>query len=222
LKYPICAKCVKKYCTKESYKEKDLPNFCPMKETRVKRLIVKSREEACRLNKIFKPTVLLEKEGYAMVRGKLIPVRPRIKELIELAKKWEIKKIGIAFCDGFGDEVLKLTKILEKNNFEVYSVICKCGHSDKTHMGIPEEYKLGNPKSYEPSCNPILQAFLLNDSKTEINIIVGLCVGHDMIFTKYSKAFVTTLIVKDRYLGHNPYAGLYSAYVQKFYEEDYP
>ena len=152
----------------------------------------------------------------------LDPKIDRVNEIIEYCNEAGIKKIGIAFCDGFGDEVLKLTKILEKNNFEVYSVICKCGHSDKTHMGIPEEYKLGNPKSYEPSCNPILQAFLLNDSKTEINIIVGLCVGHDMIFTKYSKAFVTTLIVKDRYLGHNPYAGLYSAYVQKFYEEDYP
>ena len=105
------AKCIKKYCTKEFYKEEDLPDFCPMNDLTVKKLITKSREEACRLKKVFETTVLLEKEGYAMVRGKLIPVRPRIKELIELAKKWEIKKIGIAFCDGFSDEVLKLTKI---------------------------------------------------------------------------------------------------------------
>ncbi|MHA1741489.1 MAG: DUF1847 domain-containing protein, partial [Candidatus Thorarchaeota archaeon] len=42
--------------------------------------------------------------------------------------------------------------------------------------------------------------------------IVGLCIGHDMLFNKYSEAPVTTLIVKDRVLGHNPVAGLYSAY----------
>jgi len=156
MKYPICAKCAKKYCTKESYKEENLPIFCPMRDLTVQKLITKSREEALRLKKIFEPTVLLEKEGYVMVRGKLIPVRPRIKELIELVKKWEIKKIVIAFCDGFNNEVLKLTKILEKNNFKVYSVICKCVHSDKIQMGVSNEYKIGNYNIFEPSCNPIL------------------------------------------------------------------
>ena len=90
MEYPICAKCIKKYCTKEFYKEEDLPDFCPMNDLNVKKIITKSREEACRLKKVFETTVLLEKEGYAMVRGKLIPVRPRIKELIELAKKLEL------------------------------------------------------------------------------------------------------------------------------------
>ena len=45
-------------------------------------------------------------------------------------------------------------------------------------------------------------------------MLVGLCVGHDAIFTRHSKAPVTTFIVKDRVLGHNPAAALYTA---KFY-----
>jgi uncharacterized metal-binding protein len=43
-------------------------------------------------------------------------------------------------------------------------------------------------------------------------VIIGLCVGHDMLFTSNSKAPVTTLIVKDRMLGHNPIIALYSGY----------
>ena len=56
-----------------------------------------------------------------------------------------------------------------------------------------------------------IQAKLLNDQKTEFNVIVGLCVGHDSLFTKYSDALVTTLVAKDRVLAHNPAGALYCA-----------
>jgi len=42
-----------------------------------------------------------------------------------------------------------------------------------------------------------------------MNIIFGLCVGHDMLFSMHSKAPVTTLVVKDRVTGHNPIAVLH-------------
>jgi len=42
---------------------------------------------------------------------------------------------------------------------------------------------------------------------------VGLCVGHDSLFLKHSKALVTVLVNKDRVLGHNPVAALYGAKV---------
>ena len=54
----------------------------------------------------------------------------------------------------------------------------------------------------------------LNRAETDLNIIVGLCVGHDILFTKYSDAPVTTLVVKDRVAGHNPVSVLYG---QNFY-----
>ena len=60
-------------------------------------------------------------------------------------------------------------------------------------------------------CNPIYQARCLADAGTELNIVVGLCVGHDSLFYKYSQTLTTTLIVKDRVTGHNPAAVLYTA-----------
>jgi uncharacterized metal-binding protein len=40
--------------------------------------------------------------------------------------------------------------------------------------------------------------------------MVGLCVGHVSLFFKYSDAFTTALVVKDRVPGHNPAAALYT------------
>ena len=221
--YPQCSKCKIRYCREESFNKEKLPKFCPMRYKENQVLVEKSRNEANKEGnrERFASTVLVEKEAYEIVRGKKIPVRPRIKELIELAKQWKARKIGIAFCTGLGEEALRLTKILENNSFEVYSVACKCGHSDKTQLGVPKEYKMEDVNQFEASCNPILQAYLLNQAKTDINVIVGLCIGHDMFFTKYSEAPVTTLVVKDRYLGHNPYAGLYSDYIDRFYDKEY-
>jgi uncharacterized metal-binding protein len=53
------------------------------------------------------------------------------------------------------------------------------------------------------SCNPAGQAKYLEEKRTELNIMVGLCLGHDMIFNSKSKAPVTPLVVKDRKLQHN-------------------
>ena len=62
----------------------------------------------------------------------------------------------------------------------------------------------------EAMCNPILQAMVLNHEKTEFNILLGLCVGHDSMFFKYADALCTVLAVKDRVLGHNPLAAIYN------------
>lgn len=45
-----------------------------------------------------------------------------------------------------------------------------------------------------------------------MNIVMGLCVGHDSLFYKYSEALTTTLVVKDRVTGHNPVAALYTSH----------
>ncbi|MCP4711922.1 MAG: DUF1847 domain-containing protein, partial [Planctomycetes bacterium] len=50
-----------------------------------------------------------------------------------------------------------------------------------------------------------------------LNVLCGLCVGHDSIFYKASEAPVTTLIAKDRVLGHNPVAAIYCRYIRKKY-----
>ncbi|MEZ4527485.1 MAG: DUF1847 domain-containing protein [Desulfobacterales bacterium] len=45
------------------------------------------------------------------------------------------------------------------------------------------------------------QAMVLNQESTELNVMLGLCVGHDSLFLKYAKALCTVLVVKDRVLG---------------------
>lgn len=71
-------------------------------------------------------------------------------------------------------------------------------------------------------CNPILQAMILNEAKTDLNVVIGLCVGHDSLFYKYAEGITTTLVTKDRVLGHNPVAALYQAdtYYRKKLMED--
>ena len=59
-------------------------------------------------------------------------------------------------------------------------------------------------------CNPIMQAKLLNEADTDLNIVMGLCVGHDSLFLKYAKAPCVSLVIKDRVLGNNPAAALYT------------
>ena len=68
-------------------------------------------------------------------------------------------------------------------------------------------------------CNPAEQAQLLNEAETQLNVICGLCVGHDAIFAKLSDAPVTTLIAKDRVLAHNPAAAIYCQYIRKRFNE---
>ena len=61
-----------------------------------------------------------------------------------------------------------------------------------------------------------MQAKLLNKHKVDLNVVIGLCVGHDGLFYRYAEGLTTTLITKDRITGHNPAAPLYTAY--SFYE----
>ena len=124
---------------------------------------------------------------------------------MEVAKKMGYKKLGIATCAGLIQESKTLAKIFRLHDFEAYGVICKVGAIEKTEVGIPEKCMGIGPSM----CNPIMQAKRLNEAKTDFNIIMGLCVGHDSLFCKFSDAFCTTLIAKDRVLGHNPVASLY-------------
>jgi len=134
---------------------------------------------------------------------------PRILELIQFAQKCGYKKLGIAFCGGLANEARMLTDILENKGFEVVSVRCKVGATPKERIGIKPEEKIGGPDNYEPMCNPIIQAEVLNTEKVDLAIILGLCIGHDTLFIKYCRVPMTVIAVKDRVTGHNPLAALY-------------
>jgi uncharacterized metal-binding protein len=144
----------------------------------------------------------------------------RVEETMEFAKRLGVQKIGVAFCIGLKREAATLTKIYKENGFEVASVCCKCGSFPKEEMGLKDEEKI-RPGEYESICNPIGQAEVLNAEETGLNVIVGLCVGHDSLFIKHSEALVTCLVAKDRVLAHNPVGALYTSqsyYKRKLYE----
>jgi uncharacterized metal-binding protein len=212
---PECAKCPGAYCSCapiEELRSESLPDLCPMRTQRSLIESISARYEEKEVRDIYVPATITEKEAYEEIRGSRMAVRPRLKELIEFARLTGMKKIGMAFCSGLRDEARRVHEILEEQNLTVVSVMCKCGGIDKTLLGVEKVYKIDDPDRFEAGCNPVLQAELLNRAGTDFNVIVGLCLGHDMLFTSCSAAPVTTLIVKDRVLGHNPSAALYSAY----------
>jgi len=129
--------------------------------------------------------------------------KTRIEEIMEFSGQNGFKKIGLVFCTSLSAEAEIIEKIFTHNGFHVESVMCKVGGVSKELIGLE--------KSNKPMCNPIAQAGALNKAGTDINVIVGLCIGHDILFTKYSEAPVTVLAVKDRVLAHNPLGAVYLA-----------
>ncbi|MDO4280117.1 MAG: DUF1847 domain-containing protein [Peptococcaceae bacterium] len=155
-------------------------------------------------NRIAVAAAEVEAEGYGR--------RTRVEEIIQFAHKIGAKKLGIATCAGLLAESRTLAKILRANDFEVVGAACKLGATPKVEIGIPAYCE----SSGVNMCNPVLQAEIMNDAATDLNLIVGLCVGHDSLFIKHSKALVTSVVTKDRVLGHNPCVALYQA--DKYYK----
>jgi len=136
---------------------------------------------------------------------------PRVEEIMNFARRIGARRLGVASCIGLIREARLLQEILEANGFEVDSVCCKVGSIDKEKIGLKDEEKI-HPGQYESLCNPVGQAMLLNEAGTELNIVVGLCVGHDSLFFKHSEAPVTVLVAKDRVTGHNPVNVFYTSH----------
>ena len=153
------------------------------------------QEGECYANRIENPFVLE-------------PTKTRIVEICEFAHKMGYKRLGLAFCVGLAKEAGLVAEIFNLNGFEVVSVVCKAGRVLKDKIGIKDEEKI-MPGIDEAMCNPVLQAMILNDEKTDFNVLLGLCVGHDSLFFKHADAYTTVLAVKDRVTGHNPLAAVY-------------
>ena len=128
---------------------------------------------------------------------------------MEFAHQLGYGTLGIASCVGLKREAAILESVLRENGFSVVSAICKTGGVPKEHMGLRDNEKVIYGR-FEPMCNPVAQAMLLDAAGSQFNIVTGLCVGHDSIFYRTSRAPVTTLVAKDRVLGHNPVAALYN------------
>ena len=202
-----CAKCTRVVCGSKEFDQG--PSNCP---TKVKAEVIKqavAEYDKPEIREFARQASIQEFECYMNLPEGTTTRNPRVEEVAQFAKKMGYKKLGIAFCGGLRREAEMLTTILERRGFDIVSVCCKAGAIDKERIGIKEEQKIAGPGSGETMCSPITQAEILNSEGTEFNILVGLCVGHDSLFFKYSHALCTALVVKDRVFGHNPVMGLY-------------
>ena len=155
-------------------------------------------------------------KGASAIEARHYCKEPRLAEVILFAKELGFRKIGLAFCIGLASEAGVIARILARH-FDVVSVCCKVGGIAKSTFGFEQ---IDSQKRTEVMCNPAGQAHLLNDAGTELNILCGLCVGHDAVFGMVSQAPVTTLIVKDRVLAHNPIGAVYCQYIRRRLETD--
>ncbi|MFW6369239.1 MAG: DUF1847 domain-containing protein [Myxococcota bacterium] len=142
--------------------------------------------------------------------GRARPVKNRIVETMELARRMGFSKLGLIFCVGLRKEAAVVHRLLESHGFEVVSVVCKVGRVPKSELGLTPCEQVDTRAEAEAMCNPIMQAAIVNEEGTDFNVLLGLCVGHDSLFMKHSKAMCTVLAVKDRLLGHNPLAAVYT------------
>lgn len=208
-----CALCpfesAKRVCRSEEGKA---PPFCPT--------VNESRLAGSCLERYDDPSVcafalnssVQEGEGYAdreLGYERLRPAQPRLVEIAGFAEKMGYRKLGLAFCVGMRSEAKVVEQFYAARGFDVVSVMCKAGGVPKERIGVRDEQKIA-PGTHETMCNPVFQAELMNREGTELNVVMGLCVGHDSLFFRYAKAPCTVFAVKDRLLGHNPLAAVYT------------
>lgn len=135
----------------------------------------------------------------------LCPNLTRVQEIIEFARGLGVRKIGLASCTIMLGEARVFARILRDAGFETYGVACKIESNRRSDLDI----HVSEGAQETILCNPIMQARLLEEAGTELNVVVGLCVGHDALFYRHSAAVTTTLAGKDHVTMNNPCAALY-------------
>jgi uncharacterized metal-binding protein len=196
-----CAECGVYAC--RSGKIDNAPEHCPMLSEEAVYEDAKNEYLKPEVREIALKSALTESAGYCRWT--------RLEEIINFSRLSGFTHLGLAFCVGLRKEAAEVVKILKSAGFKVDSAMCKTGSVPKEFLGVQEDEKV-RPGQFEPMCNPICQAQLLNDAKTQLNILLGLCVGHDTLFLKYSEAPATIFAVKDRALAHNPLGAIYAGH----------
>ena len=200
---PTCVLCGVKACT-AAPETKDPPGFCPMPaEAELLSEVEQAYVSDPQLRRIAVESARTEAAGYCKAT--------RVQEIMDFAGRMGWRRLGIAHCVGLMQEAKAARDIFLTGGFEVCTVCCKAGSIDKEQIGIRDEEKV-RPGQFEAMCSPVGQAALLDKAGTQFNVVIGLCVGHDSLFFAYSKAPVTVLVAKDRVLGHNPVAALYTSH----------
>jgi uncharacterized metal-binding protein len=176
-----CTDCTDKICRKE-------PRSCAM-EPLIKHEAIKLYQNTSNA-KIVDAAAQLVDNGRA---GKL----SRTEEIVEFARTMNYKKIGLAYCYGMEKHAEKFTKLFTEKGFDVVAISCSIGGLMQSEV---------NAKSciHKVSCNPIGLAYQLNAENVDLTLIIGICLGHDILLQRNLENDFTTLVVKDRVFNHNP------------------
>jgi uncharacterized metal-binding protein len=216
--YPRCAQCPTRVCENRGEKADSpapsldkAPAFCPMKLMPDVYAEAMAEYDKAKVKEFARLASVQEFQCYERRPDGLRTRIPRIEELIQFARKCGYKRLGIAHCGGLAYEAGLLAEILENNGFEVVSVMCKTGAVAKERIGIKPDEKIAGADNWETMCNPIVQAKIINRSKVDLAVMLGLCIGHDTLFIRYCEVPLTVIAVKDRVTGHNPLAALYTS-----------
>jgi uncharacterized metal-binding protein len=204
LKCPVCGV---RACREEPGAKKP-PPFCPMpSEGELLAGIEGAYAAEGDVRRLAQASARTEAAGYGETT--------RIEDIMDFARRIGAKTLGIAHCIGLMQEARLAKEIFEAGGFRVEAVCCKVGAVAKEKLGLTDAEKV-RPGAHESACNPVAQAALLAEAGTDLNVVIGLCVGHDSLFFLHSRAPTTVLVAKDRVLGHNPVAALYTS--QSYYQ----
>lgn len=136
----------------------------------------------------------------------MCPNLTRVEEILEFALGMGAHRIGIASCTMLLPEARAFAKILEEAGFCAFGIACKVEGNRRRDLDVLLDDGAEGPVL----CNPVMQARLLEAHGTDLNVVMGLCVGHDTLFYMHSKAPVTTLATKDHITAHNACAALWA------------
>jgi len=125
----------------------------------------------------------------------------RLEEIVEYMKIQGYTRIGCAYCYGMEKEAVLLREYLVAAGFKPIMVSCTVDQVRESAINT-------NKANQAVSCNPLGQAYLLNSSGVPFTILMGLCLGHDILIQKNLNMDFTTFVVKDRVYKNNPILGL--------------
>ncbi len=105
----------------------------------------------------------------------------RLEELCRFIKDRNYRKVG-------------MVRYLSANGIRVSAVSCTIG-------ALPQSAVNSASSACGVSCNPLGQAAQLEAEGTDLAIQFGICLGHDILFTRAFPGDQTVLVVKDRIFG---------------------
>ncbi len=146
-------------------------------------------------------TSQIVKAAAELVDGGRAGTLSRMEEIIEYAKLMKYQKIGIAYCYGMEQYAKAIETLLTDEWFDVSAVSCSVG-------GLMQSEVNDSSCIHKISCNPLGQAAQLNTEEVDLTLVVGICLGHDILLNRTLNMDFTTLVVKDRKNNHAPLLGI--------------